>query len=504
MKLQKDKVNYLLLFIFTVLLFFADTINPFSKQLPTHDSSMFLYFGQGMNNGLNFYSDIFDHKGPVLFIFNAIGMFFSPETTIPASSDIISFNFIGVWLIQIMIIFISLILIYKAGKMISNPKTIMISILTLFPAFVFFLQKGNYSEVYAILFISWSLYYFVKFFYANQDFKKHHWIYVGVAGTGTLLLRFNMIILWVVFLLAIEFYYLKEKEFSKAIETFLWTTLGVLIVAIPIVLYAVSNGSFSDMIYQSFTFNLNYAGTADLSGMVKTVATFLFFSLFSFLPIFTCIYLYSFFKDRNKNKFEIIFLVYFFLNLVTTIMSGRPYLHYLLTQVPAFILMIAFSLNYLSEQSLDEKRKRIITLLFRSALVLSCLAALVIRIAPVNAKYAPEDQDKLDMSSRIKELTTPEDTIYAHNIDGTIYLYSNRYSSTRYFSLPAMDIDTVPSLKNDFFSDFKKVQPKVIVIRNALLNSTNLNKTNSEFIKWVTSAYDIEYTNETFTLFVQQ
>ena len=503
MKFNKEKTNYLLLFIFTLLLFLADTINPFAKQLPTHDSSMFLYFGHGMNNGLTFYSDIFDHKGPILFIFNAIGMFFSPKTTIPTSSEFFNFNFIGVWVLELIVVYISLILIYKTGKLIASSKTTMIAILTLFPAFVFFLQKGNYSEVYAILFISWSLFYVVKFFYDNENFKNYHWIFIGIAGTCTLLLRFNMIILWVVFLLVIEFYYVKDKEFSKALQTFLWTTLGVLLVIVPIAIYSIANGSFSDMIYQSFTFNLNYAGTADLSGMINTIGTFAFFSLFSLLPFFAVLYLYTFFKVKTKNKFEVFFLAYFFLNLVTTIMSGRPYLHYLLTQIPAFVIMIIFSLNYLNDNLLKDKQKKVLSFLFTSVMVVSCLVVLIIRIIPVNTSYAPEDIDKLDMSTRIKKLTNPNDEIYAHNVDGTIYLYSDRFSSTKYFSLPAMDIDTLPSLKNDFLTDIKKSEPKVIVIRNELLKSSNKNQTNSLFIEWVISAYSPTYKNETFTLFTK-
>jgi len=41
--------------------------NPFSDFLPGHDSSMFIYFGQAMNNGKIVYTEIFDHKGPMIF-----------------------------------------------------------------------------------------------------------------------------------------------------------------------------------------------------------------------------------------------------------------------------------------------------------------------------------------------------------------------------------------------------------------------------------------------------
>ena len=43
------------------------------KGLPLLDASIFEYFGYAMSHGQKMYLDLFDHKGPVIFLINYIG-----------------------------------------------------------------------------------------------------------------------------------------------------------------------------------------------------------------------------------------------------------------------------------------------------------------------------------------------------------------------------------------------------------------------------------------------
>lgn len=45
------------------------------KGLALYDASIFEYFGYAMNHGQIMYTNLFDHKGPFIFIFNALGYF---------------------------------------------------------------------------------------------------------------------------------------------------------------------------------------------------------------------------------------------------------------------------------------------------------------------------------------------------------------------------------------------------------------------------------------------
>ena len=58
--------------LFTVLVWFSMVTNV-KQGIPFSDASIFEYFGYAMNRGELMYADLFDHKGPVVFLLNYLG-----------------------------------------------------------------------------------------------------------------------------------------------------------------------------------------------------------------------------------------------------------------------------------------------------------------------------------------------------------------------------------------------------------------------------------------------
>src|SRR5699024_38751 len=90
---------------FTFLISLTLRSNPFSQYLPNHDSSMFQYFGYAMNNGKTVYTEIFDHKGPMIFILNYFGIMLSTQ------------NIQGIYLIEFASLFIYFLYSYKTIRL---------------------------------------------------------------------------------------------------------------------------------------------------------------------------------------------------------------------------------------------------------------------------------------------------------------------------------------------------------------------------------------------------
>ena len=102
---KKKRILQIILIIF-VLLFIAFVIcmqsplNPFAKvPIAGVDSSVFKYIGWRMHNYEILYKDIFDHKGPIIYFINYLGVFISYDR--------------GVWFIEYLFMFASLFLTYK-------------------------------------------------------------------------------------------------------------------------------------------------------------------------------------------------------------------------------------------------------------------------------------------------------------------------------------------------------------------------------------------------------
>ena len=67
--------------------------SPFTHIFPWVDSSAFLYDGLSLTKGLVMYKDFFDHKGPLIFIINYLGINLTG-------------GILGVWVLEVLSLFI--------------------------------------------------------------------------------------------------------------------------------------------------------------------------------------------------------------------------------------------------------------------------------------------------------------------------------------------------------------------------------------------------------------
>ena len=114
--------------------------------------------------------------------------------------------------------FATLLLLYKISRLFSNKRIINVisTIICVMPIMIF-LQEGNYVEEYALPFISYALYTFIKFL--KSDEIKYKEIFInGICLSIVLLLRPNMIALWIVFIPYIFFKFIKEKKHKELRE----------------------------------------------------------------------------------------------------------------------------------------------------------------------------------------------------------------------------------------------------------------------------------------------
>src|SRR5690349_17265741 len=75
--------------------------NPNNLTLPSRDSGVFLYVGWRLLNGDIPYRDVWDHKPPLIYFIDALGLTLAPH------------SLWGVWFLQFIFIFFTLFFIYK-------------------------------------------------------------------------------------------------------------------------------------------------------------------------------------------------------------------------------------------------------------------------------------------------------------------------------------------------------------------------------------------------------
>ena len=440
---KKEMILILILIIFAIIISFQLFFNPFSYNFSVidRDSQNYIYIGESMHNGQIPYKDIFDHKGPFLYLINYVGTFFN--------STII------LWIIETFFIVISTIFVYKISKKIIGSKKISVLISILIMTTISnCIYSGNCVEEYALPFILISLYLYIKSYMDNENLVKiikKSSLIIGMCCGATLMLRINMVVLWLVYSISI-FIELIRKDRKALLSYIINFIIGNLIVIVPFCIYLIINEAFVDFIYQYIIFNFKYIAAEGTS--IKE--SFEYFFTVSPVMIFSLLlYLLKF----NNNKLKIINFIFMIMSLIIVITPGRNYTHYALILIPTYIFPICNLYNYMS-------RKKIGVLFFviiAFIIFINDLSYTIIKIININSKtYSVENYDEIvDYINKEKK---DDDQIMTIGNWSNFYLLTDINSCSKYiYQFPIGYIDNKIIINT--INDIKIKNPRFIIKR---------------------------------------
>lgn len=414
------------------------------------DSSVFMYVARVILNGGMPYLDTFDHKGPLIYLINVLGLLIS--------------EYRGIYVIELITIFITFVFIYKIARLKCDEKiSLLILFLTSSALFKYF-ELGNLTEEYALPFITISIYIFADYF-LNKKIGIFRIMVCGFSFGAVCLLRPNMISVWLIMCIGVLVDSIRSKRMKELFKFILYFLVGTFIVVLPIVTWLIVKGAFADFIDNYIIFNKVYSSNMSRSVMLaarEQVFTYFISDVLLLFSIFIMIYLY--FKERKY--FDKLFIVYLFINVLFICISGRLYDHYGMIIIPS----LAYPLSCLLKELYNEKRDHIFSLCIISYLLITI--AIPKYILAVNkgfidySKRSEEFFDKTDMKiiETIKNNTSLQDKIIVCGNNNIIYNLSNRFAASRYSFQVSAEID---EFKNkEFYDDLNKNLPKIIVLPN--------------------------------------
>lgn len=465
--------NYIFIFLTSIIVCLSLPSSPISLyNLPMMDSSVFYYIGRAIKNGLTLYTDATDHKGPIIFFINYFAVLISDN------------HFLGLWLIEVFTYILFLISVLKISKLLKiNSILFKIGVLFLSAIIPFLLDaSGNAVEFYALPCISWSLYIFCKYYLTDQKIHFLNFVISGILCCWAALLRFNQIGLWIGFAVVVLIYFLIKKEYQSLLKLMFSFTLGIFLGAVPFLIYHIYTDSLTEAINQSWFLNLEYVKTKYIVSKTEIAITFLsiFVSkkfFFIFLMYFGVL-LIDFYKNKKiKNPLlHISILTSLLIDIFLIAFSGRLYRHYFVVLYPATIFCLVFSLQYLFT---SYKRHKNLLLVVSFILLLMNSIHFGHRFFIQNIPFFDFKISRFDtqkhkenyfsrykeyeyVGSYIKNNSHKNDKIYSQRPE--VYIQSERFAHTRFFSLPYMYITKDSYIFKEFFDDFEKNKPVFIVM----------------------------------------
>ena len=175
---------------------------PGNHLFPTGDSAAFIYIGKQMSAGKVPYRDCFDHKGPLLYLIQYVGL-----TLGGGSTD-------GLWFAEVINMAVTLLVLQKLCSLASERRSsVWLALLITFIACGWRIYEGgNFTEEFALPWISAALLVFFRFFRTGA-YQKRDIFLLGIAFSAVFLLRANMIAVWVACMPLVLLRFLKEKRF---------------------------------------------------------------------------------------------------------------------------------------------------------------------------------------------------------------------------------------------------------------------------------------------------
>ena len=387
-----------LLISFAFLFYFSDSTSPL-YVIECYDSVVFKQMGAYILDGKAPYVDMFDHKGPLLYFIQALGLWINP-------------NRWGIFLLQWLGLFISTIMWHKISRMYLSPlKSFLCVVLVLFTHF-YLIEYGNLTEEYSNVFISISFYIslcIIKHEYIGKTKLLPH-IVLGICLASVFYIRPNDAVAFIGgLLLGLFLYHVVNKLYMEVLSEVIGVFVGFVIVSLPIFSYYAYHDAIVDLWYGLIKYNTLYS-----EGLINMLSDCLSVTKGQYLPILIAVAILCYTHEDKK----IGYLIYPTLVLGYILLGSRTYLHYFMVWLP--IVFLSFWLFVLST-----KNKAIIVLSILVYISLPIRSGNILKtpyhyyaLVKQNIRISQQEEQQIIHTKEIFDVVSEEDkdSIWSYNL----------------------------------------------------------------------------------------
>ena len=214
------------------------------------DSLQFQTIGKAWLDGKVPYRDLFDHKGPIIFLVNALGFLLGGGTRY------------GIVVLQVIALAVVIHYALRLARLVS-PNRLWGGIVLVFTliAYARAYAQGNSVQEYSLPFIFASIYYLVRFLQQPKGTNhplKYAFLH-GITLAVCLLTQFSNALLVAPGILVVTILLIARRQWRNLWQNLAFGLAGILTLILPFAIYFAIQGALSDMIYAVLIYNFEYA-----------------------------------------------------------------------------------------------------------------------------------------------------------------------------------------------------------------------------------------------------
>lgn len=421
---------------------FSYTTSPIYSELgDTPDSPIFQVIGKYWLEGDIPYKDLWDLKGPYIFLMNAIGYGLAGTRT-------------GIYFVQIFFMTLTLLGLFKIYRihysLVLSIAMIPVSLLPL--SYIY--EGGNLTEEYLLPFLSFSFYYVLQWINKTERSQKYahspvHAILYGVVLGLSLMSRLTNALSLCAAVLVIAFTLLYKKEFKN-----LWLNICAFIVGLgcsilPFLLYFNYHHALIDMWKAIFLYPMEYARNSTKDVLEIGVHYFIL-SYWSSILLLLVVVLLVVYNRKVTIRVALWFMAAFLPFL--WFCQGNGFGHYGMIVFPLFAIAM-----------IEMSNLRLKTI-FASVVVIMTIAS----ASKFRYMYILYNWKNTEISNYREFLGAISDIDYssfvAYNCTPNIYLDLNIRPAVPYFSLQDFAIERNVKLGSDIINSFQEKRVRYILL----------------------------------------
>lgn len=455
------------------LLVFANATSPLYDDMGGIDGTVFYFVGKSWYEGHLPYVELFDHKGPLTYLFNLVGY-------------AITGNRYGVWGLEVVSLFVTLVFVYRTFRLrLTRLWSIALTMLSLLMLTIT-LEGGNLTEEYILPCLAASYYYSLRWILHHYDTDSSHLASTHCAWYSALYgLTFGVALMTrptnafglVGPVLLIIIILLWHRRWRNVTANFMAGIAGLLIVTVPFVAYFHAHGALQDFWDAAFAFNFEYADTRVVSPLASLHDIMRWLKMYFPTWGVMLIALWGIIAGRGR-----VVHVYAFtaaLPLALWFWGGAGYAHYGALALPLMAALFV-SLHYIGSRGARSLTMARIAAYFIVILSLYCSASAAMTFRQSYRSSFDAFQDRPLWQHRVADCidrtigSNREQSILLYNIDPAVYELSNIFPSTKYFFFQDVLACTSGRYRASLVDAIENKQPQWIVLRKYDNKTINL------------------------------
>ncbi len=406
------------------------------------DANSYFTMGKGMMNGLVIYRDLYDQKGPFLYLLYGLAYLISNKT------------FLGVFIFEIIA---GIFFLYFAGKEIERKSSTSMALILIpvlgacvYSSWSFYF--GGAAEEFCLPLFSYSMYALDVLLHDELDVRERNKYisYVGLCAGVIAQIKYTMLGFFVAWLLIVFVWTTYKSDFITALKACIRFAAFAIIPSLPWLVYFLATGSFDDW-FRCYIYNNifhysqvtteEYSLVTKLYEMSKTLYWLTRDSFSYFLWIIAGFAFQLFMEKGFLRRFTSVILFGF--TYFVIFIGGNKLAYY---SIPLMAIAIP-GVSYLGklchgvlDKLIEEKSKAISVLAVSFILALSTVFA---AFNTQNAVYRSYKEEDVWLTQAAGLLSEDNTLLELNTVDAGLYTVTGIVPTCEYFQTNGIGLETM-------------------------------------------------------------